>query len=170
VRRLEAFLGDLSTFTRANPPRKVAAELPAVIREVVELMADGFQEKGIAFELQAPETPAPFCFDPGQLRQVLINLFKNAQEAMPQGGKLLVAVERQQDRVRLTVRDTGQGIAPEHLDALFTPFFSTKEGGTGLGLTISQGLIEQHHGTIAIESEVGRGTTCIIHLPLNDTP
>jgi PAS domain S-box-containing protein len=170
VRRLEAFLGDLSTFTRANPPRKVAAELPAVIQEVVELMADGFQEKGIAFELQAPETPAPFCFDPGQLRQVLINLFKNAQEAMPQGGKLLVAVERQQDRVRLTVRDTGQGIAPEHLDALFTPFFSTKEGGTGLGLTISQGLIEQHHGTIAIESEVGRGTTCIIHLPLNDTP
>jgi signal transduction histidine kinase len=133
-------------------------------------MADGFKERGITFELQAPETPAPFFFDPGQLRQVLINLFKNAQEAMPQGGQLTVAVERQQERMRLTVRDTGCGIAPEHLKSLFTPFFSTKEGGTGLGLTICQGLIEQHHGTIALENQAGRGTTCIIHLPLNDTP
>jgi PAS domain S-box-containing protein len=170
VRRLEAFLGDLSTFTRANPPRKVLGELAALIREVAELMADGFKEKGIAFELKAPESPAPFFFDPGQLRQVLINLFKNAQEAMPQGGQLTVAVAPLQDRMRLTIRDTGHGITPEHLKSLFTPFFSTKEGGTGLGLTICQGLIEQHHGTIEIDSQVGRGTTCIIHLPLNDTP
>jgi PAS domain S-box-containing protein len=170
VRRLETFLGDLGTFTRATPPRKVSGDLPALIREVVELMEAGFKEQGIAPELQALGTLPRFFFDPGQLRQVLINLFKNAQEAMSQGGKLTVAVERHQDQVHLTISDTGHGIPPEHLKSLFTPFFSTKEGGTGLGLTISQGLIEQHHGTIAIQSQVNRGTTCIIHLPLSNTP
>ena len=169
VQRLEKFLGDLATFTRVTPPRKVSGDLPALIREVAELMDPGFKEKGIAFELQAAETVPPFSFDPGQIRQVLFNLFKNAQEAMPQGGRLRVGVRLQQNQVRLTISDTGVGIPPEALASLFTPFFSTKEGGTGLGLTICQGLIEQHHGTIEIDSEIDRGTTCTIRLPLADT-
>ncbi len=169
VQRLEKFLGDLSTFTRAAPPRKVSGDLLALIREVAELMEAGFKERDIIFELRAPKTMPRFFFDPGQIRQVLINLFKNAQEAMPQRGKLTVGAELRHDRVHLTISDTGHGIAPEHLKSLFTPFFSTKEGGTGLGLTICQGLIEQHHGTIEIDSEVNRGTTCLIHLPLANT-
>jgi len=170
VQRLEKFLGDLSTFSRTIPPRKVLSDLPVLIREVAELMDSGFKERGIVFRLQAPKNIPQFFFDPGQIRQVLINLFKNAQEAMPQGGNLTVGVELRGDKARLTVADTGHGIPPEHLTSLFTPFFSTKEGGTGLGLTICRGLIEQHQGTIEIESEVERGTTCIIHLPLNHTP
>ncbi len=170
MQRLEKFLGDLSTFSRTTPARKVLSDLPVLIREVAELMEAGFKERGIVFRLQAPEDIPQFFFDPGQIRQVLINLFKNAQEAMPQGGNLTVGVELRGDKVRLTVADTGHGIPPEHLTSLFTPFFSTKEGGTGLGLTICRGLIEQHQGTIEIESEVERGTTCIIHLPLNNTP
>jgi PAS domain S-box-containing protein len=170
VQRLEKFLGDLSTFTRAVPARKVLSDLPALIREVAELMEAGFKERGIAFQLQAPENLDRFYFDPEQIRRVLINLFKNAQEAMPQGGTLTVGVELLQDQMRLTVIDTGHGIPPEHLEFLFTPFFSTKEGGTGLGLTICRGLIEQHQGSIEIDSEVQRGTTCIIHLPLSNTP
>jgi PAS domain S-box-containing protein len=170
VQRLEKFLGDLSTFTKATPARKVLSDLPAMIREVAELMSSGFKEQGIEFRLRAPEDLPRFFFDAGQIRQVLINLFKNAQEAMPQGGNLTVEVKLHKDKVRLTVADTGHGIPPEHLTSLFTPFFSTKEGGTGLGLTICRGLIEQHQGTIEIESDVERGTTCIIHLPLNNTP
>jgi signal transduction histidine kinase len=99
----------------------------------------------------------------------LINLFKNALEAMPPGGLLTVGLKIQGDFLELTVEDTGQGITPENLKLLFTPFFSTKEGGTGLGLTICRGLIEQHHGEISIDSKVGRGTTCLIHLPLSST-
>ena len=170
VQRLEKFLGDLGTFTRATPARKVLSDMPALIREVAELMEAGFKERGIAFQLQAPENLDRFYFDPEQFRRVLINLFKNAQEAMPQGGTLTVGVELLQDQVCLTVADTGHGIPPEHLEFLFTPFFSTKEGGTGLGLTICRGLIEQHQGTIGMDSEVNRGTTCIIHLPLGNTP
>jgi PAS domain S-box-containing protein len=170
VQRLEKFLGDLGTFTQATPARKVLSDMPALIREVAELMEAGFKERGIASRLQAPENLDRVYFDPEQMRRVLINLFKNAQEAMPQGGTLTVGVERLQDQMCLTVIDTGHGIPPEHLESLFTPFFSTKEGGTGLGLTICRGLIEQHQGSIEIKSEVQRGTTCIIHLPLGNTP
>lgn len=166
AQRLERFLTDLGAFTRISPPQKVPGDLVALIQEVAELMESGFQAQGVVFQLLKPPPVPRFPFDPGQIRQVLLNIFKNAVEAMPQGGQLTVGVTLKQDQVVLTVTDTGLGIPPEHLPALFTPFFSTKERGTGLGLTISRGLIEQHQGEISIESQVGRGTTCRIRLPL----
>jgi PAS domain S-box-containing protein len=169
VRRLEMFLADLGSFTRIAPPQKVPTDLVALIREVAELMESGFKDTGVVFRLLAPPAISPFPFDPGQIRQVLINLFKNALEAMPQGGQLTVGLKLKPDQVVLTVTDTGLGIPREHLASLFTPFFSTKEKGSGLGLTICRGLIEQHGGTIEIDSEVGRGTTCTIHLPLSSS-
>ena len=97
---------------------------------------------------------------------MLINLFKNALEAMPEGGDLTVSAEVRDDYLVLKITDTGHGIPPEQLQNLFTPFFTTKPGGTGLGLTICRGLITQHQGEISIDSEVDRGTTCTIRLPL----
>jgi signal transduction histidine kinase len=96
----------------------------------------------------------------------LINLFKNALEAMPWGGELSVIAEADGSHLVLRIADTGHGITPEQMSQMFTPFFSTKEGGTGLGLTIVQGLVSQHRGEISIESETGRGTTFVIRLPL----
>ena len=167
VQRLEKFLADLSSYTRTAPTRKVPGDLLALIQEVAEFMEARFKERRVAFVLQAPEPIPPFPFDPGQMRQILLNLFKNSLEAMPQGGGLTVSATVQGDHLVLTIQDTGQGIPPEHLKSLFTPFFSTKEGGTGLGLTICRGLIEQHQGTIEFASEVNRGTTCTIRLPLH---
>jgi len=166
VQRLEKFLADLSTYTRTAPTQKVSGDILALIREVIAFMEAGFREQGVTFELSAPEAVPAFAFDPGQIRQVLINLFKNSLEAMPQGGVLGVGAALREDHLMLTIADTGLGIAPEHLRSLFTPFFSTKEGGTGLGLTICRGLIDLHRGEIAIQSEVNRGTTCTIRLPL----
>jgi PAS domain S-box-containing protein len=166
VQRLEKFLADLSTFTRTTPTQKVPGDILALIREVIGFMEAGFKEQGVTFELSTPEVIAAFAFDPGQIRQVLINLFKNSLEAMPHGGVLRVSAAVREDHLVLTIADTGLGIAPEHLRSLFTPFFSTKEGGTGLGLTICRGLIDQHRGEIDIRSEVNRGTTCTIRLPL----
>ena len=88
VQRLEKFLTDMSTFTRGAPPQKTLGDILALIREVAELMDGGFKERAVAFHLHAPGRIPPFAFDPGQIRQVLINLFKNALEAMPQGGDL----------------------------------------------------------------------------------
>src|SRR5208337_4177016 len=125
VQRLEKFLADLSTFTRTTPTQKVPGDILALIREVIGFMETGFKEQGLTFELSAPEVIAAFAFDPGQIRQVLINLFKNSLEAMPHGGVLSVSAAVREDHLVLTIADTGLGIAPEHLRSLFTPFFST---------------------------------------------
>jgi PAS domain S-box-containing protein len=166
VQRLEKFLADLASFGRTAPTQKVPGDITALIREVTEFMQGDFQGKGVEFVLQAAGEIPPFPFDPGQMRQVLLNLFKNSLEAMPRGGVITVSAAVRGDHLVLTVHDTGLGIAPEHLQSLFTPFFSTKEGGTGLGLTICRGLIDQHQGEIEFASEVDRGTTCTIRLPL----
>ena len=166
VQRLEKFLNDMSTFTRGAPPQKTVGDLLALIREVAELMDSSFKERAVVFHLHAQGRIPPFAFDSGQIRQVLINLFKNALEAMPEGGDLTVSAEVQDDNLVLKITDTGHGIAPEQLQNLFTPFLTTKEGGTGLGLTICRGLITQHQGEITIESAVDRGTTCTIRLPI----
>jgi two-component system sensor kinase FixL len=166
VQRLEKFLSDMSTFTKGAPPQKAVGDLVALIREVVELMDNAFKERGVVFHLDTPSPLPTFAFDPGQIRQVLINLFKNALEAMPHGGELNVTAAVQSTTLVLTIGDTGSGIAPEQMPNLFTPFFTTKQGGTGLGLTICRGLISQHQGEISIASEVERGTTCTIQLPL----
>lgn len=166
VQRLEKFLADLGSFTRTAPTQKNPGDILALIREVAAFMEAGFKEREVVFELKTGQKIPQFAFDPGQMRQVFINLFKNALEAMPHGGVLTVNAAVREDQLILTLTDTGQGITPDHLKSLFTPFFSTKEGGTGLGLTICRGLIDQHQGEIAIASAVDRGTTCTIRLPL----
>jgi signal transduction histidine kinase len=166
VQRLEKFLTDMSTFTRGAAPQKTLGDLLALIREVAELMDGSFKERGVAFHFHALGQIPPFAFDPGQIRQVLINLFKNAVEAMPQGGDLIATAAVEADYLVLKVIDTGHGIPPEQVQNLFTPFFTTKPGGTGLGLTICRGLITQHQGAISINSAEGRGTTCTVRLPL----
>jgi signal transduction histidine kinase len=106
--------------------------------------------------------------DPDQISQVLLNLFINALHAMPEGGTLKVTVKPQANVVALVIADTGHGISREHLGKIFTPFFTTKEvgKGTGLGLTVVHGIIEEHGGSIAVDSEPGKGTTFTILLPI----
>jgi PAS domain S-box-containing protein len=166
VQRLEKFLADMSTFTRGAPPQKTAGDILVLIREVAELMDSSFKERAMAFHLHAQGRIPSFAFDSGQIRQVLINLFKNALEAMSEGGDLTVNVEVRDNNLVLKITDTGHGIPPDQVHNLFTPFFTTKPGGTGLGLIICRGLIAQHQGEITIESKVENGTTCTIRLPI----
>jgi two-component system, LuxR family, sensor kinase FixL len=166
VQRLEKFLADMSTFTRGAPSQKTPGDLLVLVREVAEFMEATFKERGVVFQMHAKSEVPVFPFDAGQIRQVLINLFKNSLESMPAGGTLSVSVEVQADAVVLKISDTGHGIPPEEMRNLFTPFYTTKPKGTGLGLTICRNLIAQHHGEISFESELNRGTSCIIRLPL----
>jgi signal transduction histidine kinase len=101
------------------------------------------------------------------MSQVIINLVMNAIQAMPAGGTLRVGLEPQEDMVVLTVTDTGHGIPQEAIAKIFDPFFTTKEfgKGTGLGLTVVKGIIEEHQGSIVVESEPEKGTTFTILLP-----
>jgi two-component system NtrC family sensor kinase len=120
------------------------------------------QHLAIADDLPFVSVDAP------QIQQVLINLFINAIQAMPQGGELFIEVDQDQaaGQVIVKVRDTGTGIDEEVLPYIFDPFFTTKSTkGTGLGLSVSYGIIQQHHGEIAVESQEGHGTTFIVKIP-----
>ena len=104
--------------------------------------------------------------DPNRLEQVLINLINNATDAIPEGGTIRVRAEKIAKHVRLSVRDTGIGIEKDDLPRIFDPFFSKKEGnGTGLGLSVSYGIIRDHRGEIWVESTPGAGSTFYILLP-----
>jgi two-component system, NtrC family, sensor kinase len=115
------------------------------------------------------DLPAVEC-DPAQIEQVFLALMINAMDAMPRGGNLLLATNLCPDseHVQIEIRDDGAGIPPDILSQIFEPFVTTKETGhgVGLGLAISQGIVERHHGRIEVESEVGRGTTFRITLPV----
>jgi signal transduction histidine kinase len=115
------------------------------------------------------EEPCPnVVADTDQMSQVLINLIMNAVHAMPDGGTLRIGLAQENDMAKLTVADTGHGIPQEALKKIFEPFFTTKEfgKGTGLGLTVVKGIIEEHQGSIAVESVAGGGTTFTILLPV----
>jgi len=106
-------------------------------------------------------------YDAQQIEQVLINLIQNAIQAMPNGGSLHVSMSHTDDAVAIAIQDTGTGIPPENVTRIFDPFFTTKpEGeGTGLGLSVSYGIVSHHRGRIDVESVVGQGTTFTILLP-----
>lgn len=113
----------------------------------------------------APETPT-IRADEGQMKQVFMNLIKNAGEAMPEGGTLTVRTHREGQLLCIEVSDTGCGISPEDQERLFQEFFTTKERGYGLGLHIVHTIVKRHGGTIEVESEVDKGTTFVLHLPI----
>ena len=103
--------------------------------------------------------------DPQQLEQVLINLYLNALDAMPAGGTLTLRTFERERNIRIEVADTGKGLTPEECSRLFTPYYTTKLQGTGLGLAIVQAVVSDHHGTISVTSDEGRGTSFKIEFP-----
>jgi signal transduction histidine kinase len=106
--------------------------------------------------------------DVSRIKQVFLNIINNAVYVMPDGGSLTIRTTATSRSVRVDFQDTGPGIAPEHRDRIFDPFFTTKPevSGTGLGLSVSLGIVQSHGGTIEVESEVGKGTTFTVALPL----
>lgn len=123
------------------------------------------KDKGIDVTLSLADDPLVCPVDENLLRQALLNMVINAQEAMPNGGVLRLATGIQGDDAVVAISDTGAGIALENRDRILRPFFSTKEGGNGLGLSITRRIIQEHGGTLSPESEPGQGTTFTIVLP-----
>ncbi len=165
VKRLETFLGELRDFTRPAAPAKKETDLNMIVTEVQAMMAETAQETDIRLVTQLEQGMQPVTLDPNQMKQVLINLVKNAMEAMDRGGEIVVATSTYNGRVCLSVSDTGKGIQPEILREIFNPFFTTKKSGTGLGLAVINKIVEDHHGTISVESTMGEGSKFTITLP-----
>ncbi len=168
VGRLEEMVAEMRDFVRRPATQKRPGKLEALLDEVLELFQDTFAEHNIEVR-RAADGPLPVVsFDYQQLRQVLLNLFKNALEAMPRGGEVTVAGRVHGPHVELSVSDTGVGMSPEVLGNIFQPYFTTKEKGTGLGLAICQSILQEHGGGLLAESTPGKGSTFTIQLPLEE--
>ena len=166
VVHLEEMVAAMRDFVRRPPAAKRQGEIAAAVAQALELFQDSFQEHHIQVR-QVTETPLPqVAFDPQQVHQVLINVLKNAQEAMPQGGEITIASRVRGAMAEISITDTGVGMPPEVLGNIFQPYFTTKETGTGLGLAICQSIIQEHGGGIFAASAPGRGSTFTIQLPL----
>jgi two-component system sensor histidine kinase HydH len=133
---------------------------------VLEFVEPEDARQGIRHHADLPLGLPLVMLDPGAFRQALLNLFVNARQAMPDGGELIVRLHRAGNGIELSVTDTGVGMKPEDLERCFDVYFSTKRNGTGLGLSTTRRIVEEHGGTIAVISEIGRGTSFSIILPL----
>ena len=168
VERITKIMNQLLSFARKRPVERRALDLGPVIKDMVDVVQERIKQHQIQTEIHiAPGLPEVFA-DSDQMSQVLLNLVLNACQAMPNGGTLRIDLRSRQNHVALTVADTGCGIPKEHVSKLFDPFFTTKPvgEGTGLGLTVVHGIIQEHEGSITVESEPNKGTTFHILLPI----
>jgi PAS domain S-box-containing protein len=171
VERITKVMNQLLAFARRRTPERRAVDFGEIVDDSLEMFQERIAESHITVE-KVIETPMPSVLaDRDQLVQVLINLVMNGIHAMPEGGRLRMSLTREDSHVLLGVSDTGHGMPEEIRSKVFEPFFTTKDfgKGTGLGLTVVKGIIEEHGGTITVESVLNEGTTFWIRLPLEAT-
>jgi two-component system sensor histidine kinase HydH len=166
VQRLENFLGDLRDFTRPVTPVMQKMNINEVIHDVDVLMKEEAKNRSINLVEQLDPQLPTLTADPNQMKQVVLNLVKNAFEAMESGGRVVLASGADGNQVWFSVEDTGNGMPPEVLEKVFNPFFTTKKKGTGLGLAVINKIVADHHGTVSVESLPEKGTTFRIRLPI----
>jgi signal transduction histidine kinase len=164
--RLEETVQNFLSFARLPAPRRQIGDLRESIGRPLDLVRVRAVRQGVEVEVSEPGSPVQVDLDAGQFQQVLINLLLNALDAMPRGGRLRVKLENEGEEARLSVSDTGPGIAPEMAGRLFTPFASTKPTGTGLGLSLARRIIEEHGGRIDGENVPEGGALFRIQLPV----
>jgi PAS domain S-box-containing protein len=152
-------------FARLPQVKLEKGNVNEVISDLLFFLKEEASERKVMVveELNSPLPPVQL--DAKQFRQALLNIFKNSFEAMSEGGKLTVSTTLRDGHVEVTIGDTGRGIPEENLELVFTPFFSTKHGGTGLGLPIASHIIKEHQGTVSLESYLSLGTIFTIRLP-----
>ncbi len=166
--RASSIVNNLLNFSRVSDSRLVSVDLNHVLDDTIQLLEAQLRNSDIEVVCNYADTLPPATGNAAKLQQVFMNLILNARDAMPQGGRLEITTEADDDSILIRFRDTGSGIAPDHLAKIYDPFFTTKQigKGTGLGLAVSYGIIRDHGGDILVESQQGEGTLFQITLPL----
>jgi len=154
VRGLDNVVGDVLAFARELRPRWVDAPLRTTIDSAIDALRPALESARVAV-VRRVDRRLQVMHDPDLLRQVLINLVRNSMQAMPAGGRVTIAAQREHGSVTLSVHDTGPGIAGEDLDRIFNPFFTTRQEGTGLGLAIVHRIVDAHGGSISAANRGG---------------
>ena len=169
LNRSTKLIRSLMDFARQTDPMLKETDINAVIKLSLDLVLTAVQSKSINVGLELKADLPLIKADPDQLQQVFLNLILNAVQAMSFGGTLTLRTTNEEGHIRISVQDTGSGISEANLKKIFTPFFTTKKEvkGVGLGLAVSYGIIQRHHGKIEVKSKEGAGTTFTIYLPEN---
>jgi nitrogen fixation/metabolism regulation signal transduction histidine kinase len=167
ISNLKAIIGRFSDFSKMPKPQLQSVSLNELVRKVAALHGPQLKEASnpITLTLSLDDALTEIPLDPDLMHRVVSNLVLNAIDAMPQGGTLTLQTRDAGERARLEISDTGTGLTAEERDRIFTPYYTTKQHGTGLGLAVVQSVVSDHRGTISVNSETGRGTTFIIDLP-----
>jgi len=167
IDRINEIVDQFLRFARPSPPLLEKAEASSIFEEILQLLRPQIEKQRITVQKNFRSLP-PVTIDKEQMKQVVLNLLLNAIQAMPEGGRLKLSgkIPTGNQWIQLSIQDSGIGIPPEDMDKLFDPFFSTREGGIGLGLSIAHRIIDQHHGRIEAESTPRKGTLFTIMLPL----
>jgi signal transduction histidine kinase len=166
ITRLDYIITQFLQAIRPTPPQKQAVSLNDVVRETLELLRPEIENRGQLVEQKLARQLPSAVVDPVQIKQVLVNLVKNAMQAMTRRGVLTVQTGAEAGGVWVSISDTGPGIPQERLNRVFDPFFTTKKQGSGLGLMIVHRIVRDHGGLMKLESNIGRGTTFRVWLPL----
>jgi hypothetical protein len=166
IRRLDRVVRTFLDFTRPVEMRSVALELAHMTKELVELVRPEAEIAGITVETEGLEMPVRLNGDPDLMKQALMNVLRNALEAMPSGGHLGVRLNRGRGEAILSISDTGPGISAALRDRIFHLYYTTKQHGSGIGLAMTYRAIQLHNGSIEVDGEEGKGTVFRLKLPL----
>lgn len=163
--RLDGVLNDFLAYARPGPLLRAPGDLNALLRETATLVAPTARRRGITLIARPDPALPPVTMDPARIKQAVLNLLLNAVQAAPDGTEVVIESARDGARVCVRITDRGPGLAPEAAATLFTPFATTKAGGTGLGLPVARQILEAHGGTVALHPAGGGGTVAVAALP-----
>ncbi len=166
ISRLEDIVNDFLVYAKGGEVNRSAHSILDVMREVLNFVHTEDDLQGIRHHVDLPSSLPLAVIDPGLMRQALMNLVVNARQSMPMGGELIVRLRRDGSHAIITITDTGVGMPAGDVEHCFDAYWSTKKTGTGLGLATTRRIIQEHDGTISVISEIGRGTSFRIVLPL----
>jgi signal transduction histidine kinase len=166
--RLEQILEDFLRYIRKTELHPASIDINKLMVDMIDFYSPQAISRSVTIRTALYNEPLICFVDSNSLKQVLLNLFINAQQAMPGGGELILRTQKADSNAVINVTDTGKGITPENLEKIFDAYYSTKTSGSGLGLSTSKKIIEAHKGSIKVDSIVGKGTSFTITLPIEN--
>ena len=166
--RLDQIVDGFLQYFRQADLQLARVDLNELVGDMIDFYSPQAGSHALTVRHSLATEPLVSRVDAAALKQVLLNLFINAQQAMDSGGELMIRTSRKENRAVVQINDTGRGIAPDKLPTIFRPYYSSRSGGTGLGLATAKKIVEAHHGTIAVHSDLGKGTSFTIELALAD--
>lgn len=164
--RLEQMLDSFLRYLAKPELQMVSVDVNSIVSDMVDFYAPQAHSHSVIIRQQIYDKPLVCRIDADMLKQAVLNLFINAQQAMPDGGELMLRTERHGEDAVIRISDTGSGIAPDKVPRIFDAYYSSRPQGSGLGLPTAKKIVEAHCGTISVTSELGKGTSFSIKLPL----